>query len=244
MHFKDYGPGIDPYIIQSIFDDFFTYQKAGGTGLGLGYCRRTMQLFGGDITCYSAYNQYTQFSLKFPHVDGTVLPDLSLPNPTNYALPESVSVLEHSPLNLTHGEQRQPNGAQPLCKLNILVTDDQPTQLALVKRYLEPLGARLYTALNGQQAVDIVTQHPIDLVLMDIQMPVMNGFEACKLIKQTHPALPVIALSGETDEETIAEMTHTMDERLVKPTTQKQLFHMVQRFAVTNNKKIESVYVN
>jgi len=64
---EDNGPGIEPESVPKLFDDFFTTQKVGGTGLGLAYCKRVMRAFGGDIRCESRLGHYTRFVLLFPH---------------------------------------------------------------------------------------------------------------------------------------------------------------------------------
>ncbi|CAH8207100.1 putative Histidine kinase [Vibrio aestuarianus] len=69
--FRDTGPGIDASISQKIFDDFFTYNKSGGSGLGLSYCRRVMETFSGRIECHSIPGEFTEFKLYFPTVNMT-----------------------------------------------------------------------------------------------------------------------------------------------------------------------------
>ncbi len=66
IYVHDTGPGIHPDVLPKLFDDFFTSGKKGGTGLGLAFCKRNMQIFGGDIICESEYGKWTKFSLLFP----------------------------------------------------------------------------------------------------------------------------------------------------------------------------------
>ncbi|MCS5663208.1 MAG: sensor histidine kinase, partial [Flavobacteriales bacterium] len=66
LYFKDNGLGIPKDKLSSIFDNFMTYGKKEGTGLGLAFCKRVMIAFGGDVTCQSEYGQWTQFVLTFP----------------------------------------------------------------------------------------------------------------------------------------------------------------------------------
>ncbi|MDW6003655.1 ATP-binding response regulator [Vibrio mangrovi] len=210
--FTDYGPGIEPQILHRIFDEFFTYQKQGGSGLGLSYCKRAMKLFGGDIQCQSVYGEYTRFILTFPHVK------------------QSEQEEQHPRPNIRSAEVPIPELLVPDysvagndIKKVALVTDDNPTQRALTKLYLESLHFTVYEAENGEEAVDMVHHKTIDIVFMDVQMPVMNGLKACSLIKETHPTLPVIALSGESGEDEISQIKRTMDDWLVKPTTKQLL---------------------
>ena len=69
LHFKDYGVGISSEKMPHIFDDFFTSNKKGGTGLGLPFCKRVMNAFGGEISCKSYPKKFTEFELKFPSFD-------------------------------------------------------------------------------------------------------------------------------------------------------------------------------
>lgn len=220
VYFKDYGPGIEPQIVQRIFDDFFSYQKRGGSGLGLSYCKRVMQVFGGSAKCQSVYGQYTEFSLQFPLVETSQTEQIQTPHRINCGMsplsaqPKTEFMAPH----LNHSD------------INVLVTDDNPSQRALVKLYLEKLGANVTEAENGQEALDVVLTQPIDIIFMDVQMPIMNGFDATKAIKLHFAELPVIALSGESGEQEVAMITSIMDGRLVKPTTQLILSQTINKW--------------
>ncbi|WP_419800182.1 response regulator [Vibrio coralliilyticus] len=85
------------------------------------------------------------------------------------------------------------------------------------------MGYNVLLANNGKIAVEMVQNNPIDLVFMDIQMPVMDGFEAATLIKRSHPSLPIIALSGESGEKELKRISELMDGRLSKPTSKQAL---------------------
>ncbi|ARC92527.1 hypothetical protein B6A42_11200 [Vibrio coralliilyticus] len=105
----------------------------------------------------------------------------------------------------------------------ILVVDDKEIQRSLVKLYLAQLGYDVVLANNGKVAIEIIRSNPIDLVFMDIQMPIMNGFEAASIIKRYHPTIPIIALSGEAGEKELNMISELMDGRLSKPTTKQAL---------------------
>ncbi|MDW6092622.1 hybrid sensor histidine kinase/response regulator [Vibrio rhizosphaerae] len=216
LHITDYGPGIEPQIIHRIFDEFFTYQKKGGSGLGLSYCKRAMKLFGGDIQCQSVYGEYTRFTLTFPHVTQEALQTQPQMNESEIPIPERSKSTHAVSIN-----QKQRIA---------LVTDDNSTQRALAKLYLESLQFTVYEAVNGKEAVDMVRHHPIDIIFMDVQMPVMDGLKACRLIKETHPTLPIIALSGESGDDEIAQIRTTMDGWLIKPTTKQLLEQTVLKW--------------
>ncbi|CAG9000929.1 MAG: Autoinducer 1 sensor kinase/phosphatase LuxN [Candidatus Celerinatantimonas neptuna] len=211
LHFKDYGPGITPHVQQRIFDDFFTYQKSGGTGLGLSYCQRVMNLFDGYISCQSVYGEYTIFSLHFLK---TTQPPCELSLKQEYSTPQT-------PIKT----------AEPAyADIKVLITDDDLSQRQLVRLYLEKLGINVEEAENGQQAIEKVKQSMLDLVFMDVQMPVIDGFQACESIKALCPQLPVIALSGETGDKAICRMNQLMDDRLAKPATREHLETMLAKW--------------
>ncbi|KUI99759.1 ATP-binding response regulator [Vibrio sp. MEBiC08052] len=216
LTFTDYGPGIEPQIVHRIFDEFFTYQKKGGSGLGLSYCKRAMKLFGGDIQCQSVYGEYTRFTLTFPHIkqeEQLAQPKIDVAKVPTPELLQSAHTVSAS--------QKQRIA---------LVTDDNSTQRALAKLYLESLHFTVYEAENGKEAVDMVHHNTIDIVFMDVQMPVMDGLKACTIIKETHPTLPIIALSGESGEDEIAQIKSTMDGWLIKPTTKQLLQQTVLKW--------------
>ncbi|WP_414932126.1 response regulator [Vibrio europaeus] len=217
--FKDTGPGIPENLLTRIFDDFFSHNKSGGSGLGLGYCQRVMASFGGSISCYSEVGRFTEFKLTFPATNALVTPA---------HIPKTEPKKEHSiseaPLAVSNGELTFETNASHM----ILVVDDKEVQRTLVKLYLEQLGYGVILANNGKVAIEIIQSNPIDLVFMDIQMPVMNGFEAASIIKRTYPAIPIIALSGESGEQDLLRMSELMDGRLSKPTTKDALNTILQ----------------
>lgn len=211
--FKDTGPGIPEKLLGRIFDDFFSYKKSGGSGLGLGYCQRVMSSFGGSISCHSVLGQFTEFKLCFPTTNLTAKQNV----------PTEPTHVQPSPIEAPKALAQK---AKPLnfnASFMILVVDDKEVQRTLVKLYLEQLGYGVVLANNGKVAIEIIQSNPIDLVFMDIQMPVMDGFEAASIIRQSYPAIPIIALSGESGEKELERMGELMDGRLSKPTTKEAL---------------------
>ncbi|NOI77053.1 response regulator [Vibrio coralliilyticus] len=212
--FSDSGPGIPETYVSQIFDDFFSHNKSGGSGLGLGYCKRVMKAFGGSIRCDSKVGEYTTFYLNFP-----VTSDKVEECQINESVVTSGNVGTLPTLPPTSELTPTTNPDKPL----ILVVDDKRVQLSLAKLYLEQLGYNVLLANNGKVAVETIQNNPIDLVFMDIQMPVMDGFEAATLIKRSHPSLPIIALSGESGEKELKRISELMDGRLSKPTSKQAL---------------------
>ena len=213
--FKDTGPGIPKNLIDRIFDDFFSHKKSGGSGLGLGYCQRVMRSFGGSVSCHSVLHEHTTFTLSFPakNIDvGTIFKQ------------ESGNVSYHPFPHHDNGKAEDPRlKSKSLTSHSILVVDDKEVQRTLVNLYLKQLGYSVILANNGKVAIEIIQSNPIDLVFMDIQMPIMDGFKAAKIIRETFPGIPIIALSGESGAEDLLKMEELMDGRLTKPTTKDSL---------------------
>ncbi|NOH63043.1 response regulator [Vibrio sp. RE88] len=213
--FSDSGPGIPEAYLSQIFDDFFSHKKSGGSGLGLGYCKRVMKAFGGSIRCESQEGQFTTFYLSFPS-----MPDTTNVKVNNEICPHSEVVTCTPAIAISNQVE---TSAKVEEKPLILVVDDKRVQLSLAKLYLEQLGYSVLLANNGKAAVEAIQNNPVDLVFMDIQMPVMDGFEAASIIKRSHPSLPIIALSGESGENELRKISELMDGRLSKPTSKQAL---------------------
>ncbi|HCE3662066.1 TPA: response regulator [Vibrio parahaemolyticus] len=231
--FRDTGPGIDDSIVHKVFDDFFSFQKSGGSGLGLGYCQRVMRSFGGRIECKSVTNEFTEFYLHFPVVpNAPKVETLRTPNFYNW-----------------NQKVKTTPSPEPVVQINkdaptVLIVDDKEVQRTLVQMYLNRLGVNSLQANNGANAVELFQSHQVDLVLMDVQMPVMNGFDASEKIKQCSPTTPIIALSGESGEKELEMIAKLMDGRLEKPTTLNALRDVLVRWlhfdkiSVTNSYQI------
>ncbi|WP_372175578.1 quorum-sensing autoinducer 1 sensor kinase/phosphatase LuxN [Vibrio lentus] len=236
--FRDTGPGIDETIAHKIFDDFFSYQKSGGSGLGLGYCQRVMRSFGGRVECKSKLGEFTEFHLYFPVVPNAPKADaLRTPYFNDWkhnqpaenkaeteaeAKPEKQAPsADNVPEPATAIEKKQtanPPASNHLAP-TVLIVDDKEVQRTLVQMYLNRLGVNSLQANNGENAVDLFKTHQVDLILMDVQMPVMNGFDASQIIKARSPNTPIIALSGESGQRELDMISKLMDGRLEKPTS-------------------------
>ncbi|MEZ9316178.1 response regulator [Vibrio lentus] len=236
--FRDTGPGIDETIAHKIFDDFFSYQKSGGSGLGLGYCQRVMRSFGGRVECKSKLGEFTEFHLYFPVVPNAPKADaLRTPYFNDWkhnqpaenkaeaeAKPEKqVPSADNIPEPTTETETEKTQATNPSVSNHlaptVLIVDDKEVQRTLVQMYLNRLGVNSLQANNGENAVDLFKTHQVDLILMDVQMPVMNGFDASQIIKARSPNTPIIALSGESGQRELDMISKLMDGRLEKPTS-------------------------
>lgn len=179
----DTGIGIAPEKHDEVFREFTQAhagieKKFGGTGLGLTISKRIIELLGGTITLESAEGQGSIFTITIPCIAGkndapAVAPPVS------------------------------GNAAPSLKNKRILVVDDDSTQLTLMKELLGSHSAYVQTEINPSAIIPALEKDRFDVVLTDIQMPSMDGFEVLAAIRQhadpSVKALPVIALSGRRD---------------------------------------------
>jgi two-component system, CAI-1 autoinducer sensor kinase/phosphatase CqsS len=318
--FRDSGPGIPACDRERVFESFYTSNKQGGNGLGLSFCRRVIESFGGTITCNSKEGEWTEFIMTFEHytskktgdlkkqilsakrilvVDDHLsnrlilakyLSDLNLDFDMaengkhaldllsenkfdlifmDFEMPvltgdEAVKILRSSrdicadmalhylqtpvigvtalpkAAALSRAEksginevlfkpvkksqlsdviekyffnEKKPLGNDNEALLqgkNILLVDDNETSRKFVTLLLKNYGCRIEQAVNGKEALEIFEKKPFDLVLMDVEMPVMNGIDASKAIRSGlfseqacsagKRSVPIIALTGNTDE--------------------------------------------
>jgi len=114
-------------------------------------------------------------------------------------------------------------------KLSILIADDNEVNQDLLSAYLKPYPIKLYYVSNGLQAIDFFEKFPeLDLVLMDLNMPVLNGFEALHRIKKCRPAVPVIAITGYPWKYSMDETVYAgFDAYLEKPLTSRLLISAI-----------------
>ncbi|KJG69306.1 ATP-binding response regulator [Photobacterium kishitanii] len=159
--FSDFGPGIPTNIINNIFNEFFTHNKVGGSGLGLSYCKRAMEALDGTITCTSIEGIYTEFKLHIPIIVST----------KNKHLPHKETNPQTPLYNFTHK--------------TILIVDDSHTMRELTAQYLKKFNVNIAMVSNGLDAINYISHHHVDLILMDIQMPGLNGYETTARIKKT-----------------------------------------------------------
>ncbi|PKP10699.1 MAG: response regulator [Bacteroidetes bacterium HGW-Bacteroidetes-4] len=116
----------------------------------------------------------------------------------------------------------------------ILVAEDEPANFLFIEKILNSTEVKILRAENGSEAVSLVTSHPeIDLVLMDIYMPNLDGFEAAKQIKILRPGLPVVAQTFYQQEITEKEFGNSgFDAIIRKPVNINKLLAMLERFLV------------
>ncbi len=212
---RDTGIGIPQEMHDIIFERFrqvddTNTRKYGGTGLGLTISKNLVKLLGGEIQLLSEHGKGTTFYVLFP---------LQLSKPM---LPESTKSVY--PLPSTHLWSEK----------NILVVEDEDSNFMLLDRILKRTGAKLIWAKNGLDAIEYCNNQHFDLVLMDIRMPGMDGYEATQAIKKNHKHLPIIAqtayaLKGERENSLAAGC----DNYISKPIDAKELLAMLEKYINT-----------
>lgn len=114
---------------------------------------------------------------------------------------------------------------------NILIAEDVESNFLYLKAVLSKLNAKIFWAKNGIEAVDICNDEHIDLVLMDLQMPEMNGYEATKILKRKFPQLPIVAQTAfAMSDDREKAMDVGCDDYLAKPIKSKDLLGVVEKF--------------
>ncbi len=199
---KDTGIGIDPEYLKHLDQDFSqedgsVTRKFGGTGLGLSISRRLINLMGGEMNIQSKKGEGTLITFT-----------LSLETGNESDLPKR----SHSTTELK-GYQRE------LLNKKILLVEDNEFNRLLANTILTTYGAIVTEAWNGKIATDLISEQQFDLVVMDIQMPVMNGFEATRYIRETLKLdIPILALTANVVRGEKAKCLNAgMDDYIAKP---------------------------
>ncbi|MGI0484022.1 response regulator [Pantanalinema rosaneae CENA516] len=193
----DTGTGIPNDIIDLIFEPFFTTKEFGqGTGLGLSTVVGIVKSHGGFMTVASEIGQGTRFNVFLP----AIAPTVSSPS-------------EDMGVPVGHGE-------------TVLIVDDEAAIREVVQNSLEAYGYDTLIANDGVEAISLYMQHPqvIDLVIVDMMMPSMDGALAIRALKEINPHVRIVAVSGLVTSELCSETTDTgVLAFLPKPFTIKEL---------------------
>ena len=176
----DSGIGMSETQLQQVFESFTQgdssiSRRFGGSGLGLCLSDQLAKLMGGKIAVESTLNYGSVFSLILP----------CLHNVDQYSPISTISVID--------GEN---NEVVNTLSGTILLADDHDDNRRLIARLLKNLGLEVFTAINGKEAVDVFLEQQPQLILLDIQMPEMDGLEAFKVLKQKGCTAPIIALTA------------------------------------------------
>ncbi len=206
---KDTGVGISRDKQEIIFESFRQAddthtRKFGGTGLGLAITKKFIELMGGEIWLESKLDFGTSFYF--------CIHDIGFSNEQEKKVVKNADSVD-------------------LSGFTILVTEDEESNYLYLETVLEKLKARILWAENGRQAIEMCSKEKVDIILMDMKMPVMNGFDATREIKAKHPNLPIIAqtaLAMPGDEQRVKDAG--CDSYITKPIRKSALYSLLVEF--------------
>ena len=209
---QDTGIGIASAQLDAMFDAFrqadsSISRRYGGTGLGLPIARTLAECMGGRLTARSQEGQGSTFTLEIPL------------------------------FFCQHGQcagRSMPAASAPPTQLNVLLVEDNAVNRSVIEAMLQSLGHRVICASDGQQAIDLLAHEPISLVLMDCRLPVLDGYQTSRLIRQRFTAAqpPIIALTANAlpgDRE--ACLASGMNDYLAKPFKRTELQRLLQQWS-------------
>jgi CheY-like chemotaxis protein len=209
---RDSGIGIEKSKQELIFNRFVQANNSiqsdyGGTGLGLSICRGFVELMGGKIWVQSEVGEGSTFYFTTPY------------KPSNHEATAKINFPRvHKSFNST----------------TVLVVEDQEFNFLYLEELLIELNCNVIHSKNGREAVEACKENnDINIVLMDIRMPVMDGFTAAKLIKEFRPDLPILAQTAYATEQEIENYGKAFDDYITKPITSENLLKAISVF-ITN----------
>ncbi len=210
FHVRDSGIGIPSDKIENVFDRFSKIEheglkeKPGGTGLGLAISKALVEMMGGRIYVDSEVNVGTEFSFVLPYLDGKNKP-------------------------VVVKEKKAPNDFT-LEKLRILIAEDLEDNYLSLKLTLEKRGAVIDRAYNGSEAVEKVGKNNYDVVLMDTNMPIMNGIDATRKIRQFNEEIPIISVTAYAmKKDRVRALESGCNDYITKPVDFEILFNVLSK---------------
>ncbi|GAA4030325.1 hypothetical protein GCM10022386_12800 [Flavobacterium cheonhonense] len=213
IHFtvRDTGLGIDEVEHKNIFDRFKRVDsdvsiKVGGLGLGLAISKAYIELLGGSITLTSKVGEGSTFYFSIP---------------LQYAKVEQITVRPVNESETTKSERKV-----------ILIAEDDNINYLLFQKMMQHKNYEIIRAINGQVAVELCLGNPnIDLVLMDIKMPILDGFQAIEQIQPIRPNLPIIAQTAYSSSEDKAKIEKAgFADYITKPLNRERLFELLDYY--------------
>lgn len=212
IYVKDSGIGIDKNELDTIFKRFTKSDKNKdtlypGAGLGLSISKGLAELLSGSLTVNSVKDKGSVFTLVFPYS----ITSNSEPRHRKLTFNPELKNLEHK---------------------NILVVEDEKTNYLYIQKLLEKIDMNIHWAKNGKEAINLATSEiNFSLVLMDIKMPVMDGYEATKIIKSRRPEMVIIALTAYARPEDYARFIKAgFHDYITKPVKPETFFSIIKKY--------------
>lgn len=202
LSLTDTGSGMDESTKEKIFDPFFTTKGSKGTGLGLSQVFGFIKRTEGGIKVYSEPGNGSQFVLYFPRYDDGYIDE----------------IIE------TTGDFTALDG-----KENILIIDDEADLCELATEQLRLEGYQVFSAENANQALIILEHESIDLILSDVIMPGMNGYQLASMVQEKYPAIKIQLASGFSDNQHLDMVDENLHQNLLnKPYTSQTLLKRIR----------------
>jgi signal transduction histidine kinase/CheY-like chemotaxis protein len=231
IEITDTGIGMTDAQCRKVFKPFkqadsTITRKFGGTGLGLSLSKQLADLLGYDLGIRSKPETGTCFSLRIPcgQISETdmIMGQLDVPNQG-----ENIRIENPVDKNQVNASDDEP----PLLCGDVLLAEDNEMNQLLISNYLNHMGAVVTVANNGQEAVEQAGQREFDLVLMDMQMPVMSGTDAIKKLRKQGYSKPIVVLTANaTQDDRRSCVSAGCDDFLTKPILRKTLYELVSRY--------------
>ncbi len=245
---KDTGIGIPSDKLETVFESFSqadssTTRKYGGTGLGLAICRQLVALLGGELMVESLLGEGSRFwfelelAIESSNRSGLGVSEMSS---CGQALSRLRSEILPQKSILGEGSSKK---SKLVSSLRVLVVEDNQVNATVARAFLKRMGCESVEASDGAKALDQLRQETFVLVLMDCQMPNMDGFEASRRIRSgeaglQNAAIPIIALTAaaqESDRDKVIQAG--MNDHLSKPFSYSALCEMVEKWASEGMKR-------
>ena len=209
LTFTDTGEGMTEEVKERIFDPFYSTKGEKGTGLGLSLVFNFMKRSHGIIQVNSKLDCGSCFSLYFPRFCGNIK------NKTHIKIPLTIEKNKNS---------------------TILVVDDEPALLHATSEILKRQNYHVISVNSANQALEILKIQHIDLLLSDVIMPNMDGYQLSAIVKENYPTVQIQLVSGFTDQKKRSKTDETIHEQLLLKPINSQL--LLQRLQKLLNKKI------
>ncbi|WP_196493730.1 ATP-binding protein [Ornithinibacillus caprae] len=225
---SDQGIGIPPNQLESIFDYFYQVElgktrNRSGTGIGLSITKQLVELQGGEISVTSKVGVGSEFSFTLPISYSNAKSSLEEISASIIPLLRTEQVIE---LDVPSSSPDHTN------KAKILIADDEPVNLQVLSNQLRLDGYEVITATGGEEVMEIIQQdHLVDLLIVDIMMPKMSGFEVCKELRKKYSLieLPILMLTAKNQlYDKLTSFQVGANDYLVKPSEKQELLARVK----------------
>lgn len=214
IEIEDTGIGIAKEKQQLIFEQFTqadnsTSRNFGGTGLGLAISKRLLELQGAQLQLKSEQEKGSIFYFEIDYPICTLI--------------SSEKIIEKNPAPTEE--------SKPLTGMSILLVEDNEVNILVAKTFLNKWGASVAIAQNGQEAVDLFDPSIHQIILMDMHMPVMDGYEATRILRDRGVKTPIIALTASLPREIEERIKSTgINDIIVKPFIPSELFKLILHY--------------